>query len=488
MKKIHLIFPFILLLAACDSLVSISDPSDRIPSSVAFSTDKLADAAMNGVYQSMLASNVTAAEGFASGNSTLFGGLSSDELTILQGQTSGFYRINTNHLVVLANPASSDLATDTDIIWTSAYKVIYAANAVIEGIAESRSNQLHDNVRTTLTAEAKFIRAFCHFYLVNFYGDVPLVLSIDYNTEIAKGRSPQEKVYQQIIEDLREAQANLPANYEVSRGRRVRANKWAATALLARVYLYTGDYADAAAQATEVINNTAQYALEDNLRNVFLTNSREAIWQLNQQFSSTSRNATPDGNVLLPYNIIPGTDTGYINFPVSDGLLHAFEPGDARRRLWIDSLLQYQIGDTLHFASKYQTGNFNNVNGAAPTEYQMVFRLAEQYLIRAEAAAHNGGGNAVSDLNIIRVRAGLPALPANLSQEQLLAAVAQEWRAEFFCEWGHRWFNLKRTGKARETLAQIPLKQPWAGDHQLLYPIPPADISIAPNLKQNPGY
>jgi hypothetical protein len=121
----------------------------------------------------------------------------------------------------------------------------------------------------------------------------------------------------------------------------------------------------------------------------------------------------------------------------------------------------------------------------------MVFRLSEQYLIRAEAEANGASGGteaAIADLNAVRARAALPNLPGSLSQTALLTAVEKEWQTELFCECGFRWLNLKRTGRSHDVLSAIPLKQPWAGDYQLLYPIPVSDIRADHNLTQNQGY
>ena len=475
----------LLVLASCSKLVSISDPDDKIVTNAAFSTDNLAGAAVNGIYNNMMLEN-----SFSRGIATLYGGLSSDELIAFYGPDDPYYTISTNHLSLIGGQGSGSTAL-TDNIWSSAYGVIYAANAVIEGIAASASSQLHDNVGTTLTAEARCLRAFCYFYLTNYYGDVPLVLTTDYNAAINMSRAAQADIYKQIILDLEEARGSLPADYAAGRDRRVRVNKWVATALLARVYLFMGDYNNAALQATEVINNSSLYGLETNLKNVFLTTSREAIWQLNQSTSTGSSDATPDGLTLLPQFAESSTDTAYVSYLISAQLLNAFEPGDLRRQLWIDSAAIFQTGQTAHFSSKYAVGISNQTLGGAPTEYYMVLRLAEQYLIRAEAEANGAGGGppaAIADLNMIRTRAGLSSLPGDLAPAALQAAVAHEWQTEFFCEWSHRWFNLKRTGEGRKVLSQIPLKQPWAGDHQLLYPVPPADIARNPDLKQNPGY
>ena len=123
----------------------------------------------------------------------------------------------------------------------------------------------------------------------------------------------------------------------------------------------------------------------------------------------------------------------------------------------------------------------------------MVLRLAEQYLIRAEAevnGAGNGLGGAISDINAIRNRAGLPATTAS-TPAQVMAAIMQERRIEFFAEWGHRWLDLKRTGRVDSVMTiATPLKNAgtkWQSFQQL-YPIPANERAFDPNLTQNPGY
>lgn len=162
-----------------------------------------------------------------------------------------------------------------------------------------------------------------------------------------------------------------------------------------------------------------------------------------------------------------------------------------RRSVWVDST-DYTLNNVTSrylFPYKYKTGKHNRVPGGTATEYYMVLRLAEQYLIRAEANALGGQlGLAINDLNALRRRAGLGDLSNTLNKEQVLAAVAKERQTELFAEWGHRWMDLKRTGKATEVLSAIPYKQPWRGDYQLLYPIPVEEIRKDHFLTQNPNY
>jgi len=165
--------------------------------------------------------------------------------------------------------------------------------------------------------------------------------------------------------------------------------------------------------------------------------------------------------------------------------LNNFETGDQRKVKWIDSA-------TISAVKYYQPSKYKVKGGPTTTpvtEYLTVLRLAEVYLIRAEARAQLGNiAGSQSDLNAIRTRAGLGATPAN-TQATLLTAVARERQVELFTEWGHRWFDLKRTGTVDAVMTVVcPLKGgTWSTNWQL-YPIPAVEIDKDHNLTQNPGY
>jgi hypothetical protein len=156
------------------------------------------------------------------------------------------------------------------------------------------------------------------------------------------------------------------------------------------------------------------------------------------------------------------------------------EDGDLRRTKWVG-----EVSDgtqTWYFPFKYK----QQFNTGTSLEYSKVFRLAEQYLIRAEARAMTGNiSGAQQDLNSVRNRAGLESTTASTS-EQLRDAIISERRFELFTEFGHRWFDLRRTGTAEEVLA--PIKSGWRNT-DLLLPIPESELLANPNLNpQNPGY
>ena len=467
---------------SCKKMVTVPEPITSITTSEVFNSDVQASAALAAVYSQLISNGGQL--GFSNGYLTMLGGMSSDELYYYGQGDPNILGFSPNQLLT-AN-------SYTSIVWTSAYKTIYAANGVIEGVAASTSNGLTDSARKELTGEAKFVRAFSYFYLVNIFGDVPLALTVDFNKTRYMARTSVDLVYQQIIQDLKDAQSVLPPDYSAALAQeRIVANRWAATALLARVYLYRGDYPNAAAQATAVINNTALYSLVPNPNEVFLINSKEAIWQLEQATAGYFNNATPEG-----FNILPSPlTTAVAHYCLAPSLLNVFEPGDLRRIAWVDTTDNSNGGPTspgsTYYPYKYKINIAESVSGGVSSEYYMVLRLAELYLIRAEAEANGatgGTGAAIADLNALRSRAGLPALSASLLQPDVIIAVAHERQVELFAEWGHRWLDLKRTGQAHAVLSTITSKQPWTGDYQLLYPIPPAEIQSDHFLLQNPGY
>ncbi len=453
----------------CQKFVEVQTPITSLTGENVFTNDATAISAITSVYASMSSGNI--AEGLNS--ITFASGLSSDELTLFSGST------NTTLQQLYKNRLSSLQPPD---FWRSIYNYMYTLNEALEGL--STTNSLTSAVKQQLTGEAKFLRAFFYFYLVNLYGDVPLTTSSDWGYNAKLSRTPKAEVYQQIISDLEAADTLLSANYLDATllnqtGERVRPTKWAASALLARTYLYTDSFPQAEAQASLVINNTSMYDTV-SLNNVFLDASQEAIWQLQTVSSSFD---TQDGNVF----ILKSEPNNYSN-PVylSPFLLNAFEPGDNRRTNWVDSIIS---GATYYFPYKYKV-SLSSDTGIS--ENLMVLRLGEQYLIRAEARAEQGNiAGAQADLNIIRARAGLPNTSAT-DQPTLLTAILHERQVELFTEWGHRWFDLKRTGTVDAVMGSpgnvcAAKGGVWNTDWQL-YPVSHQDIILAPNLTQNAGY
>jgi hypothetical protein len=185
----------------------------------------------------------------------------------------------------------------------------------------------------------------------------------------------------------------------------------------------------------------------------------------------------PNSNTIEGYYFIL-TSTPLFN-TLSTTLLQHFEPGDSRLTHWVSSYSNSY--GTFYFPYKYKKGL--KLPTEEFSEYSVVFRLAEMYLIRAEARANlDNVLGSKTDLNIIRGRAGLVDTSA-ADQQSLLLAIEDEWLSEFFTEYGHRWLDLKRTGRAISVLDN------GITANDLLYPIPFAEFQKNPNLGlQNNGY
>ena len=451
-----------LTLPACDGFLEIGVPKSQLVSATAFENESTARSALLAIYAEMISSE----QGFASGGNnsiSVLAGLSADELIDKVGNKADFQN---NSL-----EATNDVVRGS--IWASAYKYIYYANGILEGLAIS--TKLKDEVKKPMEGEAKFLRAFIYFYLTNLFGDIPLILETGYETNNVTGKVSSSEVYQQIMTDLNDAEQLLPVSFDQEQTYgRARAGKYAAKALLARVYLYQENWAKAEELSTEVISS-GYYDLVDNINDVFLAeNNPEAIWQLMSAYEGTS--LTWEAAFFLAGGAF-----------VTDEVVNLFNSDmtDMRQYLWMISLDQDFIYDSV-ISLKYRPFDSNKPE---TVQYSTVLRLAEQYLIRAEARAHLGDNliGAVDDLNKVHLRASAFPIDVMSSQDELLQAIELERRKELFTEWGHRWFDLKRTGRASVFLA--PLKGASWQSTDILYPIPASEIVQNPNLgPQNGGY
>ncbi len=465
MNKINIVFVIIFLTTAtysCKKYVDTPLPQNELVSQLAFTDDKVATASVTGIYSNMNAYNY------------FFANVIVNFTTAMQADDMYYY---TSYEAFDAYK-KDDLLPSSQYVnsnWSSLYNYIYQANSCIEGI--SAATQLTPSVKDQLLGESYFIRAFCYFYLVNFYGKVPLVTTTDYTVNNTKGQEDASVVYDTIINDLKQAVNLMGDAYPT--GNRVRPNKAAATALLARTYLYTQQWALAETEASKVISNP-MYTLMPDLNGVFLANSAEAIWQLEPVNYGGGRN-TWEGFVA-----VPGTPTGGAVFRLDTAtLIPSFDKdADLRYQDWVGVRVSATTGAVHYFPYKYK---FRFAAGADITEYSMVMRLAEQFLIRAEARIQQDKlEEGAADIDSIRVRAGLLPLTERSDKAALLLEVEQQRRLELFTEWGHRWLDLKRTHRADAVLGIRPEKDWQSTD--TLYPIPLNAISRNVNLVQNAGY
>jgi len=461
--KKYMFFAGLICITSCKKFVQIGPPVTLLATSSVFNNNGSATSAQTAIYTQMY-------DNAESYNLALQTGLLSDEFVGYSTTVKPFYQ----------NRMS---AQKTQGPWVRAYNYIYQANSIIEGAQASQG--MSNIVKQQLIGESKFVRAFWHFYLANCYGNIPLVTSTSFSVNALLSRTPLAKVYQQIVADLTDSKNVLNSSYidftdTTVTNERTRPNKWVATAFLARVYLYLGKYDSAETAASMVIEHGDIYILEPDLNNVFVTSSKEAIWQL-QTPQPESIIDTWDGYFFILNRAPFGSLVS-----ISKQLLNSFETNDRRRTNWIHDTVF--VGRPYAYPYKYQSQFLS----PSRREYQMVLRLAEQYLIRAESRARLGNlTGAMNDLDTVRRRAGLADYSGALDTDSLVNAILHERQIELFSEWGNRWFDLIRTGKANAIMSIVTPQKggSWNSDgHQQLYPIPQSEILKDYNLTQNIGY
>jgi hypothetical protein len=448
---------------SCRKLIDVGQPSDKIVAEEVYGSDSRAAAVMAGIYSYINKSGLSA----GGTGISVFCGLYCDELDLLEGNQD-FQRCY-----------ETTLTADDSPFWAPLYHCVQHCNLVLEGLLASKA--ITPAVKTQLTGEAKFIRAFSYFYLVNFFGDVPLLTTTDLNTNTTAERSSRDAVYDQIVSDLLDAKSLLKEDYlagdahTVTR-ERLRPNKWAATALLARVYLYRGSWVAAEQEASDVIAQEELYSIPP-LSGAFLENSKEMIWGLE---SVNTTGVNEDAALLVLQH---GPDQERQPVFLNERLVQIFEPGDRRLMTWIGK--DTSLGTAYYYPHKYRLAE----DEKSPTPYVAVLRFAEVLLIRAEAKVYmNDFSGAWADLKHLPRRAGVGYTPA-MNRTSLLAAIERERRVELFTEWGHRWLDLKRRGKADDTMFALQAEKRVVWEtYKKLFPIPHNDILLNPRLKQNVGY
>ncbi len=452
----------VMALSACEKMVEIDPPLNEVTNELVFSSDKLATSALSGMYTGL------AQAATQSTYTPVYNALFADDLI--------YTGVNPTYSEVYNNSYTS-ISTFQAAIFQDWYSTIYRANSIIEGLQKYQGTS--EGVKKQFTAEAKVFRAYSYFNLINIFGDVPLVLTTDVTVTAFQPRETVAKIYEQIIADLTAAKADLPADYSATSGSRLGVNRLTAAALLARVSLFTGNYTAAESNATEVISSGlfSMIPAADMATGVWVKNNAESIWQMSSPINVINQYTVEAQTFLPAFNAAP-------QFDIRDDLINLYSSSDLRPQRWMRAYGTGAQEVVLPYKYKYTTQADAVAAGVA--ESPTVLRLAEQYLIRAEAKARIGTDltGARDDMNVIRSRAETAESTAT-DQATLINEILLEGRKEFFCEQAHRWFNLKRTGQADAVLE--PLKAGYRPISKLL-PIPTAAIDANPNLAQNPGY
>ncbi|WP_421943310.1 RagB/SusD family nutrient uptake outer membrane protein [Pedobacter sp.] len=468
-------------LAGCRKSFLQQDPISTIATTNAYKTVGDFTLALSGAYSSLQGGGITT-------NSYVFREITSDNsLPVASGSVTDqdefdrFYIRTTNPFILSA--------------WNDGYNAINRVNTILGRIDPVSMDQA---LKARFIAESKFIRAVVYFNLVRTFGDVPLVLNEipDPDEGYNFGRNAVVEVYAQIEKDLTEAEAVLPVSYT---GANIgRASKGAAKSLLGRVLLTQKKYPQASIKLKEVID-FGIYSLMDNYADYFRVankNNRESVFEI-QFKSGGAGEGNPWPNAFAPQNsgnvvIAFGGDGN--NQPTND-LVQAYEANDDRKGVTLATSYVNAAGATIqgNFVKKYfdvpvaKNDNGNNIP---------LIRYADVLLMYAECLNEQGyqpSGDAFRYLNLIRMRAKLPAKTAVQLPDQasFRLAMEEERRVEFAFE-GLRWYDLVRTDRAIPVMnskrALFGIVNPLTVNN-LIFPVPQSQIDInSSKIKQNPGY
>lgn len=371
--------------------------------------------------------------------------------------------------------AGNDLVGD---IWRESYVGIQRANVVLSRIEDIQFD--NTTVKNARIGEMQFIRGLLYFNMVRLYGAVPLVIGETTNPSdyFGQGRAPVAEIFAQIEADLSAAIGNLPTTKESGR-----PAKGAAQALLADVKMNQGDYNSAASLLATVVNS-GEYSLMPTTSDIFGAGNEgndEILFEV--QYSS-GLNGNSEGESANSQFRPSGTTAnakGH-NLPSMD-FVSMYDALDTRAN---DYVGQNLAANPFYFSTKYETSGTGADDG--PTDH-IVIRYADVLLKYAEALNESGGSNVAQYLNMVRNRAGLDNTTAS-SQSELRDAIEMERRLELIGE-GHRWFDLKRTGKAIEIMNAwfaANNKDVTINADNLILPIPQSQLDTDPSMVQNEGY
>lgn len=399
-------------------------------------------------------------------------------------------------------------------MWPTFYQVISAANSAINGIPGIDMNEDYKN---QLIAEAKMIRAFCYYHMVQLWGDVPYISEFVSDPSSIKdiSKTPASEIYKYIIADCEEGIKYLPNSYTESI--RSRPTKGTAKTMLASLYLTMKDYAKSAQYAEDVINNASVYGYDllpdfQDLWKAVNGDNKEQIWAIDFKGSFQGAAYPQQVDFMAPITGVRDADMqGWSVVVASPGVYASFDDRDYRKK--VSFLTETPVNGIMtpytkwrwpriHIAKWCLYPGASAADGTLSDHNYNIFRYAEVLLIAAEAINEaNGGPNAkaLEYINTVRIRArnygGTQSdYPANLavgmSQADFRAAVHEERRVELAFEW-KRWYDIKRWDIGTEVFTGQNSYEPLPNFQKFRYflPLPQDELDRNPNLlPQNSGY
>lgn len=392
-------------------------------------------------------------------------------------------------------------------LWKKYYIGIYRTNIVISKAPESNASE---TTKKRVVGEAKFLRGYYYFKLIEMFGDVPMVTSILSADQYKQPKTPKSVIYVQIESDLTEATNNLP----MVQGEPGRATSGAAQGLLARVSMFQSKWIQTKEAAEKVISSGA-YSLEpvyDTIFNVNNKNGKESVFEIQASSATIVGDERQNEGTFINKYMDPRDQGGFgVNVPSSE-LVKAFDDEetkwgkvDPRKKGTVISdgdvvsgnKITTKNGDDLkvpgvnYYNRKYYVApkSFTGTQTNGPSN-QKVIRLSDVYLMAAEAYFNLGVDSmAIKYVNVVRKRANMPLLKASdYSGETLRAAIWQERRLELAME-GLRFFDIVRQGRAAQLIKATAEGKKFQQGKNEVFPIPQSEIDLSGGLIiQNPGY
>ena len=448
MKSTYTILTAVLLTTvSCSKFLDVQ-PEQQVDDSQAITNAGSAETAVNGLY------NLLGSDGYYGSNFPSLSYLSGGDIQWTGSQSAPQQIANRQLSADNGNVSSS---------WAAIYRTILSANYIIDAIPPLSDPLFTQVKKDQLTGEAYFVRALSYFDLARGWGGVQLILTPTRLPGDHSGikRSSLADTYAQVLGDLNKAAQLLPLT--TNRNRATRKTAWA---LKARYFLYRAQWDSATVYATKVIDDAANYKLAKPYNAFFANNAV----------------ATTESILEIAYSV--SFKNGHFNWwlPPALGGRREWAPNGQLVTLLNDPAVggnrNSLIGQTappgnLWYGKLY----YRTPTGTDPA---YLIRIAELYLIRAEARAKSGELiKALEDLNAIRDRAGL-SIFTEATQAEIILSVEQERRLEFAFE-GDRWFDLVRTGRVATVLGVT-------DKNRQVFPIPADELLADKSLEPNPGY
>jgi len=386
-------------------------------------------------------------------------------------------------------------------IWQSCYQGIEKANWVLLRVPATNMDTAR---RSVILGEAYYMRAFYFWMLTKNFRDIVVKTTPSTSIDTAIiGKTLQPDVFKQIYQDLDQAIAKLPSySANIQKGR---PSKEVAMALYAKTALYAQDWANALDKAKQVLSS-GKYSLMPDVLDVYNVTKEDAARQENMwafECESTSPGFSTQIISLFGPKNSDGPQYAVTSFGSAfayQSFFDSFNPAD-RRRMLMDTFYINKLGQIVHqkditpitkqgvLVKKYMDPN--SVGGSGATNIP-ILRLADVYLIAAEASAQQNGpsAEAYGYINTVRNRAGLPGLTTGLAKAAFVDSVLQERSWELFGE-GDRWYDLTRTNTFLQVIPKatndvFPTRAPQPKNRY--FPIPLDEINANTKLEQNPEW